>query len=328
MARERPKNSAGFGDLVGQSAPMQRLYRMIARVACGKHPVLLVGEHGAGKSAVARAIHAHGAFPQRPFQVVDCASAGAALAQSDLFGLEASRSKDSLPAAQAGTLFLREVWAMPPALQARLVRALQEQAIRVVDSARVHAGEARIIAGSSRDLDLAVHQGTFRRDLYTRLNVVSLQIPALRERREDIALLAEYFLANMAASKATHHSFSPEAIHALMNHDWPGNVAELKDCLEHAVAACPGSVVRIEDLPLKAQRPEPASGSNTPSAEGSRILPLAEVEKQTILRALERLNGDKVMTARVLGIGKTTLYRKLKEYGMSGPWMSRPAPNR
>ncbi len=328
MARERPKNSAAFGDLAGQSAPMQRLYRMIARVACGRHPVLLLGEHGAGKSAVARAIHAHGAFPQRPFQVVDCASAGAAQTESDLFGLEVNRTKDSPPAAPAGTLFLREVWAMPPAMQARLVRALQEQAIRVVDGGRVLPAEARIIAGSSRDLDLAVQQGTFRRDLYTRLNVVSLQIPALRDRREDIASLVEYFLAKMASTKGTRHSMSAEAMQALMNHDWPGNVAELKDCLEHAVAACPGPVVRIEDLPLKAQHPDPASGSNASSAEGSRILPLAEVEKQTILRALERLNGDKVMTARVLGIGKTTLYRKLKEYGISGPWISRPAPNR
>ncbi len=327
MARERPRNNAGFGDLVGQSAPMQRVYRMIARVALGRHPILLLGEHGTGKQAVARAIHTQGSFPERPFVVVDCAALGA-LAESEVFGWGASRAKDAPQPGAAGTVFLREVGALPPAAQARLVRALQERDIRAMDGGKVFPAEPRIIAASSCDLDLAVQQATFRRDLYTRLNVVSLQLPALRDRKEDIAPLAEHLLAKMVSGKGRRSALSAEATKVLVSHDWPGNVAELKDCLEHAVAACPRPVLEVEDLPLRAQRPEPALGSDTSSAEGNRILPLAEVEKQTILRTLERLNGDKVATARMLGIGKTTLYRKLKEYGIGGPWIGRPAPNR
>jgi DNA-binding NtrC family response regulator len=328
MARERLKYGAGFGELVGESAPMQRLYRLIARVASSKHPVLLLGEHGSGKSAVARAIHSHGLFPERQFLMVDCVVAGAALAESEVFALGSSRPKDGSQAGPPGTLFLREVWAMPPIVQARLVRALQERDIRAMDGEKTSMGEARIIAASSRDLDLAVQQGTFRRDLYVRLNVVSLQLPALRDRKEDIVPLAEHLLAKAAASKGTPYSLSPEATDALLSQGWPGNVAELKDCLEYAVAASVGPVLRREDLPLKSQVAEPAAESSGPSPQGTKIVPLAEVEKQTILRTLERLNGDKVMTARMLGIGKTTLYRKLKEYGVNESWIGRPAHNR
>jgi DNA-binding NtrC family response regulator len=327
MARERLKHGAEFGELVGESAPMQRLYRLIARVASSKHPVLLLGERGSGKTEVARAIHSQGLFPERQFLMVDCAVAGAALAESEVFGMGSGSPKDCPQAGPPGTLFLREVWAMPPIVQARLVRALQERDIRAMDGQRASMGEARIIAASSRDLDVAVQQGTFRRDLYVRLNVVSLQLPALRDRKEDIVPLVEYLLAKASSSKGTRYSIDAEATDALVSHDWPGNVAELKDCIEYAVAACAGPLLRMEDLPLKPPRPEPASEGSAPSTE-VKILPLAEVEKQTILRTLERLNGDKVMTARMLGIGKTTLYRKLKEYGGGESWIGRPAHNR
>jgi DNA-binding NtrC family response regulator len=328
MARERLKHGAGFGELVGESAPMQRLYRLIARVASSKHPVLLLGERGSGKSAVARAIHAQGLFPERQFLMVDCVVAGAALAESEVFGMGSGKPKDGSQAGPPGTLFLREVWAMPPIVQARLVRALQERDIRAMDGGRASMGEARIVAASSRDLDMAVQQGTFRRDLYVRLNVVSLQLPVLRERKEDIVPLVEHFLAKAGASKGTRFSINAEATEGLVSYEWPGNVAELRDCIEYAVAAGAGPVLRMEDLPLKQQRPEPASEGSAVTTQGSKILPLAEVEKQTILRTLERLNGDKVMTARMLGIGKTTLYRKLKEYGAGESWIGRPAHNR
>jgi two-component system response regulator HydG len=291
---------------------------MIARVAGGRHPVLLLGENGAGKSAVARAIHALGMFPERPFVELDCTTAGASLADGDWFGPNDGSS--------AGTLFLREIWALPPLVQAKLVRIIQEREIRAIDDGKAASAEARIIGGSTRDLELAVQQSTFRRDLYVRLNVVSLQVPALRDRKEDVGPLAEHFLASIAASKGVRYSFSAEAAKALVGHDWPGNVGELKDCLECAVAACSSPVLSVEDLPLR-QGPQDALGETSGLAD-NRILPLAEVEKQTILRALERLNGDKVTAARMLGIGKTTLYRKLKEYGISEPWISRPAPNR
>jgi two-component system response regulator HydG len=288
---------------------------MIARVACSKHPILLLGEKGAGKSAVARAIHALGSFPERAFVEVDCSDPGANLADSDWF-----RSKDGSP---AGTLLFREIWAMPPLVQAKLARHFQEREIRAIDDGKATLAEARIIAASSRDLELAVQQSTFRRDLFQRLNVVSLQVPALRERKEDVGSLAEHFLGRAAFGKGVRYSFTTDAAKALLSHEWPGNVAELKECIECAVAVSANPVLRVEDLTIK----QGSSEESGPFAD-NRILPLAEVEKQTILRALERLNGDKVTAARMLGIGKTTLYRKLKEYGISEPWISRPEPNR
>jgi two-component system response regulator HydG len=290
---------------------------MIARVACSKQTILLLGENGAGKSAVARAIHGLGSFPERPFVELDCVAAGATLPDSEWF-----RPRDGSP---GGTLFLREVWAMPPLVQAKMVRFFQEREIRAIDDGKA-AAETRIITSSSRDLEVAVQQATFRRDLYFRLNLVSLQVPALRDRKEDVGPLAEHFLAKIALGKGIRYSFSVEAEKALMSHDWPGNVGELKDCLECAVAACSSPVLRVEDLPLRQGQRDAVAEAGV--YDSSRILPLAEVEKQQILRALERLNGDKVTAARLLGIGKTTLYRKLKEYGISEPWISRPAPNR
>lgn len=327
MARQLLRTNPGFRDLVGQSPEMQKLYRIITRVASGKHPVLIQGESGSGKVMVARTIHADGLFPERPFVELDCTAVAPAVMESQLFGRGAGKSKEELRGI-AGVIFLDEVWALSPALQAGLVRALQERDIRPVDGRKTLCMEARIIAASSRDLDLAVQQGTFRRDLYFHLNVVSLRVPALRDRKEDIAALADHFLGKFAAAKGVRYCVSPEAMKVLLGYDWPGNVRELKECLEYAAAAASGSILKIDDLPLQIQRIGSGSGSNETPLRGGKILPLAEVEKQTILQALERLNGDKLMTARVLGIGKTTLYRKLKQYGVGEPWIGRPATNR
>lgn len=316
--------NAGFRELIGQSPEMQKLYRIISRVAAGKHPVLLQGESGTGKSLVARTIHAEGLFPERPFVVLPCGSSSPAVIETQLFG--SGKSREELRSL-AGVIFLSEIWALSPALQARLVHTLQERDLRAPAIGKNLCTEARIIAASSRDLDLAVQQGTFRRDLYFHLNVVSLRLPALRNRKEDVGLLAAHFLDKAAASKGTRCSVSDEAMKVLANYDWPGNVRELKDCMEHAAAAASSGVIKVEDLPLQIQR----IGSMTAGSAGStagKIVPLAEVEKQTILQALERLNGDKLMAARMLGIGKTTLYRKLKEYGIHQHWVGRPAPNR
>jgi DNA-binding NtrC family response regulator len=327
MALERLNNDQGLRNLVGQSPEMRRLFRMISKVASSQHPVLLLGESGTGKATVARAIHSQGSFPQRPFVVVDCESASPALVESLLFGQAKSRPKGE-SAGPAGAIFFSEVWAMPPALQARFVRALQERDVRRADGRKDDPVEPRIITASSRDLDLAVQQGTFRRDLYLRVNAVSLRVPALRDRRQDISPLADHFLERLGAERGKRYFISPEARKMLLDYDWPGNLRELKDCLGYASAACSGSVLNPEDLQLKASGTGSASPVDGLSLEAGRILPLAEVEKQTILHALERLNGDKVMTARVLGIGKTTLYRKLKEYGASDPWAGRPATSR
>jgi DNA-binding NtrC family response regulator len=327
MALERLNKDQGLPNLVGQSPEMRRLFRMIARVAFSQHPVLLLGESGAGKATVARAIHSQGLFAQRPFVAVDCESASPALVESLLFGQATSRPKEEL-AGPAGAVFFSEVGAMPPAIQARFVRALQERDVRRADGRKGYPVDPRIITASSRDLGLAVQQGVFRRDLYFRVNAVSLRLPALRDRRQDISLLADHFLERFGAERGKRYFISPEAMKMLLDYEWPGNLRELKDCLGYASAACSGSVLKPEDLPLKAPGTGSASPLDSLSLQAGRILPLAEVEKQTILHALERLNGDKVMTARVLGIGKTTLYRKLKEYGVSDPWARRPATSR
>lgn len=315
MARE--EQGSGFGGLIGQAPLMQRLLRSIARAATGQYPILLVGESGTGKSLIARSVHSNGLFPERPFVVVDC-SAAPALVSGQLFG----QTREEL-LCTSGTLYLKEVWALSPALQAKLVRVLQERAASPHPNSS--ALEVRILSGSTRDPESAIQQGTLRRDLLSRLSAVSLRVPALRDRREDIPLLAENFLRKFAAHRGTRYSLTPEAMQLLVEYHWPGNLRELKDCMELAAAACPVGAIRVDDLPLHIQNV--ARGAPGDGALTGRILPLAEVERQTILQALERLNGDKVMTARVLGIGKTTLYRKLKEYSASGSVMAGPVAN-
>jgi two-component system response regulator HydG len=307
MAREE----SGFKGLIGQAPQMQRLWRSIARAATGRYSILLVGESGTGKNVIARTIHSMGLFPERPFVVVDC-SVAPALVSGQLFG----QAREEL-LCTSGTLFLDEVWALPPTLQAKLVRVLQERELRLSPRTNPGTSEVRILAGSTRDPESAIQQGTLRRDLYSRLSAVSLRIPALRDRREDIPALADHFLQKFAAVRGTRLGISPEAGQVLQSYHWPGNLRELKECMEYAGAACSGPALRIDDLPLHVQSAAPGVVAGDGFA-GGRILPLAEVERQTILKALERMNGDKVMTARVLGIGKTTLYRKLKEYSAGG----------
>jgi two-component system response regulator HydG len=327
MLGERLKSNSGFGSIMGQSAEMRRLYRNISKLAPARRPVLLLGESGSGKETVARAIHSHGLCPERPFVAIDCGSEPL-LVESELFG----RAKGSPAWAAksdklgvAGAIFLDEIGALSPELQAKLVRALQERDIRSTGDDPV---EARIIAASSRDLELAVQQGTFRRDLYFRLNVVSLRIPPLRDRRDDINLLAEHFLQSWSAENGVRCSVSPAAMELLVSYDWPGNVRELKECLQQAADSRPGAMLDVNDFPAHIRSSETRVGAKAAPARGANILPLAEVERRAILNTLERLNGDKLMTARALGIGKTTLYRKLKEYGTADARMSRPITNR
>lgn len=329
MSGERLKSNSGFGSITGQSAEMRRLYRNISKLAPGRRPVLLLGESGTGKETVARAIHSHGLCPDRPFVAIDCASEPM-LVESELFGRAKGQpawaGKSDRLMGVAGAIFLDEIGALSPELQAKLVRALQERDIRPTRGDE--PVEARIIAASSRDLELAVQQGTFRRDLYFRLNVASLRLPPLRDRRDDISLLAEQFLENWSAENGVRSSVSPAAMELLVSYDWPGNVRELKECLQHAADARPASVLDVNDFPAHIRLSETRSGAKTAPARGANILPLAEVERRAILNTLERLNGDKLMTARALGIGKTTLYRKLKEYGTGDARMTRPVTNR
>ncbi len=317
--REKIKSKLGFGSIVGRSTEMEKLYRMIAKAAHSSHPVLILGESGTGKEMVARSIHFSGPFRDKPFIPVDCGSLVPTLIESELFGYVkgaftgAVQSRDGLLAiAEGGTVFLDEVGELPVDLQAKLLRSIQEREIRPVGSTKRIPINVRILAATNRDLELAVAQGTFRRDLYFRLNVLSLKIPPLRERREDIPLLVGHFLERLARVSGHERTLNDAAMKALLAYDWPGNVRELENCLERACAFGSAPVIHVGDLPSSIHGvPGPIAAEGNTSA---KILPMAELEKQTILGTIAQLNGDKLLAARMLGIGKTTLYRKLKEY--------------
>jgi DNA-binding NtrC family response regulator len=319
ILREKIKSKQGFGSIIGRAPEMDKLYRIIAKAAHSAHPVLILGESGTGKEMVARAIHHSGLYRDKPFIPVDCGSLVPTLIESELFGYVkgaftgAMQSKAGLLAiAEGGTVFLDEVGELPVDLQAKMLRALQEKEIRPVGSTKTSPINIRILAATNRDLENAVAQGSFRRDLYFRLNVLSLRIPPLRERRQDIPLLAGHILERLSHNSGRAHQVSDDAMRALLAYDWPGNVRELENCLERCCAITSGPIIHLVDLPSAITG---APARLIAEAAESRILPLVDLEKQTILSAIAQLNGDKLMAARMLGIGKTTLYRKLKEYG-------------
>ena len=323
MLREKVKSKQGFGGIVGRAPEMEKLYRIIAKAANSVHPVLILGESGTGKEIVARSIHYTGPFRDKPFIPVDCGSLVPTLIESELFGYVkgaftgANQAKDGLMAmAEGGTIFLDEVGELPVDLQAKMLRAIQEKEIRPVVSTRRVPINVRILAATNRDLEQAVMQGSFRRDLYFRLNVLSLRIPALRERRQDIPLLIGHFLERMTRTSGQEKVLSDDALKAMLAYDWPGNVRELENCLERTYAFTSGPTIHTMDLPREIANlpvPQPSNGNGNGNGQ-SHIVPIAELEKQTILRAIMELNGDKLQAARLLGIGKTTLYRKLKDY--------------
>jgi DNA-binding NtrC family response regulator len=321
ILREEVKSKQGLGGIVGRAPEMEKLYRIMAKAANSVHPVLILGESGTGKEMVARSIHYAGPFRDKPFIPVDCGSFVPRLIESELFGYVkgaftgANQAKDGLLAiAEGGTVFLDEVGELPVDLQAKLLRAIQEREIRPVGSTRRISINVRILAATIRDLEQAVKQGTFRRDLYFRLNVLSLRIPSLRERRQDIPLLVAYFLERLARNSGIEKLLSDEAVKALLTYDWPGNVRELENCLERVCAFTSGPLIHVTDLPREIGHLAAAEASEGNGHSHGKIIPMAELEKQTILSAIAELNGDKLQAARLLGIGKTTLYRKLKDY--------------
>ena len=338
--RESLRSSQGLGNMIGRSPEMDKLYRILAKVAQSSHPVLILGESGVGKELVARSIHTNGPNADRPFVPVDCGSLVPTLMESELFGYVkgaftgATRSKDGLLAsAEGGTVFLDEIGELPLDLQAKLLRALQEKEVRPVGATHRIAINVRILAATNRDLAAMVEQGRFRKDLYYRLSVVNLRIPPLRERKQDIPLLAAHFLERLARETGTRHTLSDDALRTLMEYDWPGNVRELEHSIDRACTLSSGPVLHLADLPTQLQnfhlqnrRPlvtaagaDPGAGAGSAGADGDAVLPLAQLEKEAILDTLRKLNGDKLLAARLLGIGKTTLYRKLKEYGIATP---------
>jgi DNA-binding NtrC family response regulator len=322
--REHLRTKQGFGNIIGHSPEMEKLYRMISKAACSTHPVLILGESGTGKELVARSIHYSGPHSDKPFIPVDCGSLVPTLIESELFGYVrgaftgANRAKEGLLAiANGGTVFLDEIGELPVDLQAKLLRTLQEKEIRPVGSNHTVKVNVRILAATNRNLEVAVENGGFRKDLFYRLNVLSLRIPSLRERQQDIPMLCEFFLNKLVRTGGAVRSISAQGMELLMAYDWPGNVRELENCLDRACAMSSGPGLHVGDLPSPVRNARHVGvAAAVGEAENGRIVNMAELEKRAILAALEQLHGDKLLAARMLGIGKTTLYRKLKEYGV------------
>jgi len=321
ILREKLKSKQGFGGLVGRAPEMEKLYRIISKAANSSHPVLILGESGTGKEMVARSIHCSGPFRDKPFIPIDCGSLVPTLIESELFGYVrgaftgANQAKDGLLAiAEGGTVLLDEVGELPVDLQSKLLRAIQEKEIRPVGSTRRIPINVRILAATNCDLEQAVTEGAFRRDLYFRLNVLSLRIPPLRERREDIPLLIAHFMERASRASAQEKILSDEAIKVMLAYDWPGNVRELENCLERTCAFTSGPLIHVPDLPPAIASTAIIMPGNGNGNGPHKIVPMAELEKHTILSAIAELHGDKLLAARLLGIGKTTLYRKLKDY--------------
>lgn len=317
--RDRLRTGRGEGRLTGRSPGMEKLYRILSKVAFTTHPVLILGESGTGKSVVAQSIHLNGPRPAEPFTTLECSVLAPPLLEAQLFG-----SADQKPLlAQPGTIFLDEVSDLPLDLQARLVRALETRRLPAYDSKDSLPLHARLLASTTRDLIKAIESGRFRKDLFYRLNIVNLRLPPLRERREDIPLLAAGILERLHVENEEHYTLAQDTLRLLVDYDWPGNVRELQHALERALALSSGPVLHLGDLPTQLQnaRIELEQRQNPPEPETVapvtvEVRSIAEMEKQAILTTLRQLNGDKLMAARLLGIGKTTLYRKLKEYGV------------
>jgi transcriptional regulator with PAS, ATPase and Fis domain len=316
LSRAALPREPGFDGLIGASAPMRRLYALIGKVSQSTSSVLLLGDTGTGKELVARAIHFTGSRRDKALVPVDCSALTPTLVETELFGYVkgaftgADHSKQGLlQAANQGTIFLDEIGDLPLFLQAKLLRALQEKEIRPVGSTEQIPIDVRVIAATNRDLESGVRAGTFRQDLYFRLNVVQIRLPALRERKVDIPLLVAYFLDKFSDRLQPVRAISEDALRRLVAYDWPGNVRELENTIEGALVLSSDSVLTANDLASISHR---ALAPNAP--DGNEFVPLGEMERRAILRALQETGGNKLAAARLLGIGKTALYRKLKDY--------------
>jgi DNA-binding NtrC family response regulator len=319
--RERVDTETQLDGIVGTSAKIQDVLRMVSRLKDSRTPVLVMGESGTGKELVARAIHFRGPLAPMPFVAVDCGSLVPTLMESELFGHEkgaftgALKSKPGLfYAANGGTIFLDEIGELPLELQAKLLRVLQEKEVRPVGSNAKVAVNVRVVAATNRDLEAAYRAGTFRKDLYFRLNVVTIRLPSLREHRSDIPQLVHYFLDRYAPGESIQ--VMPAAMKCFLQYDWPGNVRELENCIARAVALGDDHVIDIEDLPPTIRGEE---GSGLISSEGTALstTALSELERITIQRVFEQAAGDKTLAGKMLGISRATLYRKLKRYNIA-----------
>src|ERR1700728_3403052 len=318
--RERVDAGAQLGGITGTSAKIQDVLRMVSRLKDIRTPVLITGESGTGKELVARAIHFRGPLAPMPFIAVDCGSLVPTLMESELFGHEkgaftgALKSKAGLfHAANGGTIFLDEIGGLPLELQAKLLRVLQEKEIRPVGSNDKISVDVRVIAATNRELEAAYRAGTFRKDLYFRLNVVTVHLPSLRERRSDIPQLVHCFLDRYAPGENVQ--VAPSVMKSFLQYEWPGNVRELENCIARAMALGDHRTIDVADLPPAIRGNEEALSSREDPSDLSTAA-LADLELITILRVFEQAGGDKVLAGKMLGISRATLYRKLKRYSI------------
>ncbi|MBI2678688.1 MAG: sigma-54-dependent Fis family transcriptional regulator [Candidatus Koribacter versatilis] len=328
---EQVRTQMELNGIVGSSARIQDVLRMVARLKDTRTPVLITGESGTGKELVARAIHFGGVYAKRPFVAVDCGSLVPTLIESELFGYEkgaftgAVRTKAGLfQHADGGTIFLDEIGELPMEMQAKLLRVLQEKEVRPVGSNQKVRVDVRVLAATNRDLEAAYKAGTFRKDLYFRLNVVTLHLAALRERKSDIPTLVRWFLGRIAPNRGLQ--VSNAAMNCLLNYEWPGNVRELENCIERAVAlGGDAMVIDVDDLPPSIQgaatigpgaRVPAISAGVSNAAEGEPSMDLVAMERATIQRVFDQVGGDKTLARQILGISRATLYRKIKLYNI------------
>ena len=306
-------------NMIGESPRMREVFRFIEKIAPADATVLVRGESGTGKELVAHAIHANSDRSTKSFVAINCAVLSETLLESELFGYEkgaftgaVAQKRGRLEVADGGTLFLDEVGELTPATQAKLLRVLQERQFERLGSTRTISVDVRIIAATNRNLEEAIKAGTFRQDLYYRLNVISLTLPPLRERREDIALLAYYFVAKYSKKcKRLVSGISPETRNCLLAYDWPGNVRELENAIERAVVLGNSEVLMPDDLPesLLATSPAPQNLPNYHEA-------VNEMKKKFILQAIEQANGNYTAAAKLLGIHSTNLHRLIRTLGL------------
>jgi DNA-binding NtrC family response regulator len=316
--RERVNTQTQLDGITGTSAKIQDVMRMVSRLKDTRTPVLITGESGTGKELVARAMHYRGPLAQMPFIAVDCGSLVPTLMESELFGHEkgsftgALKAKSGLfHAANGGTIFLDEIGELPLDMQAKLLRVLQEKEVRPVGSNEKNPVDVRVIAATNRDLEAAYQTGTFRKDLYFRLNVVTVYLPTLRERRSDVPQLVHCFLDRYAPGE--NIQIAPAVMKSFLQYEWPGNVRELENCIARAVALGDHRTIDVGDLPPAIGKAGEAAASDGDSTTLSTTA-LADLERMTILRVFEQAGGDKLLAGRMLGISRATLYRKLKRY--------------
>jgi two-component system response regulator AtoC len=310
-----------LGGVVGRSPAMVEVYKTIARVAPGRSTVLILGESGTGKELIARAIHQNSPRRKRPFVAIDCGGLTETLLESELFGHVRGAFTGAIgdapglfAEADGGTIFLDEIGDVSPALQAKLLRVLQEHQIRPVGGSMWRAVDVRVIAATNRDLATAVEEGRFREDLYYRLKVVTLQLPPLRERREDVPLLVDHLVRRAAREcRKAVTGVSEQALEWLRGYHWPGNVRELAHVLERGVALAQQEVLTAEDLPEELRRPGPAPARATPDDRPT----LAELKRRYVHRVFEESGGNVSRAAQVLGVDRRSLYRMLQRYGVT-----------